>query len=783
MDETNKTTGEAAQYMERLVREYLGTILDGYEVEEHPLRDMDDATFEFSLAVVIGALEADKEVVLACLLKAAVSVSKLEDGSEEGATMMKRFLRRSIGTILQADTTQGITFLQTILEELLARDDLDGHDTSSLDDSSVGGPILPIIVAIGMDTIEVPFHGILSCFWKTRLDTDCQICQQPFLNEPPIRTFAKIEPDSKSPSKTYIRVFNRHYACLEKNKTFFVPVSHVWEESIRLANESKCHNNEAASTLINTLESLLQGVEDAYDPGVEFWHDYFSVPQWVQETKESLLLCLPAIYYLAEEILVHMSDFPSHQATSLLVGNLIGSEVSLLEAMKRIHRLRTLANAEWMQRMWVLLEYSQSKAACFMDRSNKIHRYRSPNGLWARNTFSQLVDCGHNQLIGLFRYAKTFSRSLSRPGEFLSGLSYQKSKERRLCLGEVLELIARKQCQVFRDRFLAMHIVLNGIISPLNPPAIPKNEEHACGWVWRSALEKGDYSPILLQPQERFSLANPRPELASWMVGFRSLDDAEWQLGNEITSPRYPPILTSLGVETVMDHVGEIEKIHFLGVEESGEVEGVCWAIDTLSSISESERAHLSPKGLVDGLNRVFPFDANHKKAAWALEKMVLSFDELVMQNDTLEDKLDIQIESYTVAREESQMSDMQDIAAEVSRMLKLEKHIFGETSDQITRLTVSRHLARQRKVRGAKGGEPICEVRCPKCHNVTLFRLDLRETAQIGDKVYRIPELGYSGTVENGVGLVINDGRITGRMLYGPPACDCQVSCTVQIK
>jgi hypothetical protein len=57
---------------------------------------------------------------------------------------------------------------------------------------------------------------------------------------------------------------------------------------------------------------------------VEFWHDYFSVPQWETEIKESLLLCLPAIYYLAEEILVHMSDLPPPYVSLLLKGNLFG---------------------------------------------------------------------------------------------------------------------------------------------------------------------------------------------------------------------------------------------------------------------------------------------------------------------------------------------------------------------------------------------------------------------------------------------------------------------------
>jgi hypothetical protein len=64
----------------------------------------------------------------------------------------------------------------------------------------------------------------------------------------------------------------------------------------------------------------------------------------------------------------------------------------------------------------------------------------------------------------------------------------------------------------------------------------------------------------------------------------------------------------------------------------------------------------------------------------------------------------------------------------------------------------------------------------------VNLFRLDLNETAAIGDTVYRIPDLSYGGSLENGVGLVLRDGRVTGRMIYGPPACLCEIPELVEI-
>jgi hypothetical protein len=65
----------------------------------------------------------------------------------------------------------------------------------------------------------------------------------------------------------------------------------------------------------------------------------------------------------------------------------------------------------------------------------------------------------------------------------------------------------------------------------------------------------------------------------------------------------------------------------------------------------------------------------------------------------------------------------------------------------------------------------------------MTLFRLDLRDTTQIGDHVYRITGLGCCESVEDGFGLVRHEGRNTGRMFYGPPAYGCQMPEKVEIR
>ena len=240
---------------------------------------------------------------------------------------------------------------------------------------------------------------------------------------------------------------------------------------------------------------------------------------------------------------------------------------------------------------------------------------------------------------------------------------------------------------------------------------------------------------------------------------------------------------SQLAIYADLEFVGVLERIHYLDVEDSGKIAGVEWTIGVLNEIAKAEATTLSAETLVDGLYRVFIFDKTHSVMARVLENMALSFTELQQRDREFDIRLDERIESYKGAPcGEPGRNQRLQAAQEISGMLQLERNIARDLTSGVTRLTLSRYIARQRRDRGARHGEPICQVRCHNCRRITLFRLDLRETGREGDKIYRIPGLCYSKTVENGVGLVLKGGRITGRMLYGPPTCDCSVLQEIEI-
>jgi hypothetical protein len=807
MDEIRQSSDvndAATRYLEGLIRKHLRAVR--YKESTPPLTpQMRQLMMPFMLEILIDGLEQDKDIVLAHLLKAAIWVRQGAIGDE--AAVVDEFLQQFLGN--SAETA----FLQSVLEDLMRREELDedeweDEDELEIDESgndvSLKSDCWPIgdgiTVSIGNDSMLVAFEDILACFWTSQLDTTCHTCNKPSAGEPPIRTIGKGD-EPHAASTIHVRVYNRHFSCIQ-NSSVFVPVSHVWDNSIRTANKHRVHNNAAASKLVDTLEALFEGSENAYKAGIEFWHDYFSVPQWHAELKDALLLRLPAIYHSADEILVHMADVPSPYVSLLLIGGVAGgSDDSVLQAIEKIPLLRAVFSSRWMERMWVALEYVQCRAACVMDKYNHIWRFADDNiqgalivDIFARDTFSRLVENAHMQVIGLFAYAQTFAKSLSFPGEFLGGMAAKghgaatATESRQLCLGEAIEIIVNKKCEFPRDRLFAVHILLNGRNTTwptTDTTRIPQSEAEACAWVWREALTRGDYSPFLLQPRERVTGSNSAAQsgFASWLVGYAGLEGVEWVCGNQLSPPLRPPAVDEVAIHADLDLVGRIEKIYYLDVENSGQVAGVDWAIGILGMIARANGDVLSAERVVDGLNRVFPFDIMHERMARLVVNMSFSFEEHQERDREFRNRIGMLLTCYSkTPNDDIGRRDRQRVAQQISDILGLEVNISGNLSSGVTRLTRSKYIAGRRRDRGAHNGEPICGVKCLGCGRVTLFRLDLRDTANVGQRVYRIPGLSYSESVKDGVGLVIDEGRITGRMLYGPPACDCRLSKTVKV-
>lgn len=234
------------------------------------------------------------------------------------------------------------------------------------------------------------------------------------------------------------------------------------------------------------------------------------------------------------------------------------------------------------------------------------------------------------------------------------------------------------------------------------------------------------------------------------------------------------PVVSNQGtVNLKLAMVGRIEEIRFLPNTVSGGVAGVAWFIELLYEIARDTGIQLSPTAIVDDLNRMFPLVQLYRGKA----EDATDFEEREKRTG-FENQIRVLLTEY-----KENAVNLEQVAQKVSDVLGLEEPM-EKSFTTLTRLTYAHGIALRREERGAKGGEPICKIRCPACRRVALFRLDLRDTGSVRNLVYRIPGLTYSDSVRDGVGLVIDEkGRITGRMRFGPPACYCSLMETVEIR
>lgn len=515
-------------YLEELLRAHLDAFNEATIATNGPeyVPDILDGAF----TGVICALE-HKMAALSALLRAVITI-KNSAGPAEQVAAAEKFLVHTYKSCMPEPWALEF-FLQECLEYILLRHA--GAEEMAMDDEPQAG----ITVLLGDSWVEVPFAEVLQFFWKDRLDTNCQDCGKPFTGEPPVRTISFLDG-----AGVRLRVFNRHFACTRRRGTAsFVPVSHVWHDSIREANQAWCHIDAAAQKLIETLRGFAVGTRDAYDKETEFWHDYFSVPQWNPAYKEALLLRLPIIYHLADEILVHMAHMPHTHVRMLLVDQLNPFQLAtftLRQALERMVPLRSLGRSQWTHRMWAAIEYAQSREACVMDASNHVWRgglagRRSRDGApathrsdvpWTprhaalhRNTFGLLFLSTQQRMV-VTSYSPLYAHNLPRSEELFGRVSDRSRSDEpwaeglrtRLTLGEALDIVSVKQCFVPRDRLLAAYVLVEGWdmtwdtnVDASGDPitAIPHTFDGACDWAWRRALRGNDWSPLLLRPTGR----------------------------------------------------------------------------------------------------------------------------------------------------------------------------------------------------------------------------------------------------------------------------------------
>jgi hypothetical protein len=219
----------------------------------------------------------------------------------------------------------------------------------------------------------------------------------------------------------------------------------------------------------------------------------------------------------------------------------------------------TFYKARWHKRMWVAVELAHSMTACIITQDYlvfKEDRYMSDSFFFFLEYFKNAMR--HiGQQIGGARFLELFLE-LHLHAAKLTCIR----KQDKLNFGEVFSLVAGKECRDYRDRHLAIASFLGlAIYDKLCEQFRDKTSDEVCQWVWKTALEKGDCTPLLIIQSPTSKLKYPHP---AWIADGREMKPWMWDLGSLMHPPKITICESAVGqLRLKMEYVGSFTYLPF----------------------------------------------------------------------------------------------------------------------------------------------------------------------------------------------------------------------------
>ncbi|KAI0910731.1 hypothetical protein F4823DRAFT_344956 [Ustulina deusta] len=625
-----------------------------------------------------------------------------------------------------------------------------------------------IIIYLGSVRQQVAQSRYLSHIWRSGLDSPCAVCHQDFIDkeEPPIRTFT-FETDEDLGEDTSditqlpiaphpVRVFNRHFKCLKSKRIKYIPISHVWHEGVSQAQVAREPTPIAIRLGYQVpIRSLLALTR--HFGRVEVWHDYISVPQWQTATQQQLLLQLPKIYSYPDCMIMHLHD------VSLSHLNHVVNPPSYSVFLESIAEL---TNSRYFERMWVVLEYIQSRKATILSRYYDIFDEPAADlcdiaGANLGKYISRLGQSRFNELA----QAKGFQWSKRACWDDQQTWKHQDPRLRTL--GAAMFIIGQKACRDHRDYFFSLRFLLNlrQDESKINTIFSDNTFESYLALCW-DVLKSGDYSPLLFLPLDSED-SDPR---APWLRGYSEISHNVWDYGTcrqrakphvIIRGGKIEPNLDSIGVVQSFEHYdffGSAESVFHRVARRIIDVSGPC------------------PKTFYSAISRIFPSAA--RKGVFSTPSAIYVDDDEPQPADLNAIRKLVERFSYLAFQGENRSETLQ-VSNKLLSVLGLG---LPEKQSSLSRIKAASEEAQWYK----KKLEGLAAVKCKGCSRDFIFRVtvwDPPTLATAAAEMYRVPGLLYDDTIAEGVGLVVCEGKIVGKMAYATPACECRISELVEIK
>jgi hypothetical protein len=682
---------------------------------------------------------------------------------------------------------------------------------------------------------------LLDVFWTDALDSDCVLCQKSFNHiDPPIRT---VSLDSQSPFT--IEIHNRHLSCINHHPVQYIPISHVWHSHIAISNLTTKSTPGASQCLFDILTRIFFHATIKFKqcyPKVEFWHDYVSIPQWQRPVQQALLLILPEIYKMASVTLIHLEDITSSQLTTSIEGfapadkkykeekrreeyyekhmiHCYGAEAPKKDDKAELRRLyeevATFFHAKWFDRMWVSIEYAFCRQACVYTADDVIiwHRQREnffDSFTWLFENFQRkLAECVAE--LGLAEFSHIFDNT---PVPLLGPLTdMRKNVQKRqgeLSFGEALAFIAGRASTCYRDRYLAMSGFLGLGDYSQSLQSLPREANKACLSLARMCLTKGDFSPLLMLRRNEVTELEAR-----WLVGHQAMSSEMWDLGSlehnpEETFVSFQPSASNMVAMRDLHLVGEVIEYSVINFPKD------CTYISTFNVVIKLVLSHYNNDtstansvrktlqriyGLPEYLWPRFPCDQSYRyhfrphEISMGFRQRPMEFRSYFYSEHSQrynEDSITSLEELLRIwlNRDASQISaiaedithiigydDTSAIAWDIAHILGYDIWFQGPTRNLNTLLYAGNPLHQAETY-----NDCILTVKCPGCESFFLYRASVLKGVEESAQLYRVPGLGYKSSLQNGVGVLVLNNEIVGRMIYGIPACDCKILETVCI-
>ncbi|KAL0933885.1 uncharacterized protein CTRU02_210684 [Colletotrichum truncatum] len=607
-----------------------------------------------------------------------------------------------------------------------------------------------------------PITVDLTTFWVERDPSSlyCLSCGKSFDDDALIRTFTVQNGPSSGdltcskavdlPSGRRVSLFDRHLKCISQDGIAFAAVSHVWNTHVSKAQQQGMHSpqcREAIDVVSDVPIKIFEGFQKSVQTGEwEFWHDYFSVPQWNNSLKTRILISIHNVFSKADHVIFHLDDITPGMVSNLYYG---------ATAEDRVTAVIGICRAKWYSRMWTAMELTRSERTRTMISDYTLSS-DTDDAVFLRK-LREVSDAELSKFPTVHHYAEHYwhlMRGNSVDWPIGLGPLLKVKDLKRTNFAHAFVTLSHRGC---RDRMDFMH-GLRGIVVGARERPLEMEFWQEFRRTARECLLAKDYSPLLITPvvkMEDLRLSkDPRG-----LINTTYHDYWTWELGEEEHEPSFTQ-------EIVVDELKNRVTAHFQRIGFVATIHVVkdeAWHTDALLDF-----------------------------ARCAMLTLRFTGPDLPAFIATLGTRLYGEDASFIVSqlKESEQFEKLKNVLKQRYDDLYT-KHwdIEGETgarwlADVMTLSSIAPGFSESRlALYGARYGTMHCfpydcitAITCTFCSVTSLFRTAaFVPLAELRHAVaFRIPGLKYRMSIANGMAFFKKGTRVVGRMLWATPACEC---------